>query len=80
MTLNGLQTGPQNKRPIQDHGDKGNSLRAAPLKQRETKEIKVGGKEEVWAQEAHALPFPRNCPTLSPTDLPARKKHHAVPP
>ena len=24
--------------------------------------------------------FPRDCPNLSPTDLPARKKHDAVPP
>ena len=43
----------------QGQGDKGNSLRAAPLKLNETKEIEVGGKEEVLAQEAHALPFPR---------------------
>ena len=28
---------------------KGNSLRASPLKLNETKEIEVGGKEEVWA-------------------------------
>ena len=40
----------------------------------------MGGKEEVWAQKAHALPFPRDHPNLSPTDLPARKKHDAVPP
>ena len=40
----------------------------------------MGGKEEVWAQKAHALPFPRDHPNLSPTDLPARKKHDAMPP
>ena len=40
----------------------------------------MGGKEEVWAHKAHALPFPRNSPNPSPTDLPARKKHDAVPP
>ena len=40
----------------------------------------MGGKEEVWAQGAHALPFPRNSSSQSPTDLPARKKHDAVPP
>ena len=74
------QTGPQNERPVQDHGDKGDSLRATPLEPNKTKEIKVGGKEEVWAQKAHALPFPRDCPYLSPTDLPTRKKHDAVPP
>ena len=42
--------------------------------------MEVGGKEEVWAHKVHALPFPRDCPNLSPTDLPARKKHDAVPP
>ena len=40
----------------------------------------MGGKEEVWAHKAHAFPFPRVCPNPSPTDLPARKKHDAVPP
>ena len=55
-------------------------LRATPLKQNETKEIEVGGKEEVWAQKAHALPFPRDHPNPSPIDLPTRKKHDAVPP
>ena len=32
------------------------------------------------AQGAHALPFPRNSSNWSPTDLPTRKKHDAVPP
>ena len=40
----------------------------------------MGGKEEVQAQKAHALPFPRDHPNLSPMDLPTRKKHDAVPP
>ena len=40
----------------------------------------MGGKEEVQAQEARALPFPRNSSSWSPTDLPARKEHDAVPP
>ena len=40
----------------------------------------MGGKEEVQAQQAHALPFPRNHSNPSPMDLPARKKHDAVPP
>ena len=40
----------------------------------------MGGKEEVQAHKAHAFPFPRVCPNPSPTDLPARKKHDAVPP
>ena len=35
----------------------------------ETKEVEVGGKDEVQAQGAHALPFPRNHPNQSPTDL-----------
>ena len=72
------QAGPWSKRPIQDHGDEGNSLRATPLKLNKRKEIEVGGKEEVWAHKAHAFPFPKDCSKLSPTDLPARKKHDAV--
>ena len=36
----------------------------------------MGGKEEVQAYKA----FPRDHPNPSPTDLPARKKHDAVPP
>ena len=40
----------------------------------------MGGKEGVWAHKAQALPFPRDCPNPSPTDLTARKKHDAVPP
>ena len=40
----------------------------------------MGGKEEVWAHKAHALPFPRDHPNPSPTDLLAKKKHDAVPP
>ena len=40
----------------------------------------MGGKEEVQAQGASALLFPRNHSNPSPTDLPARKKHDAVPP
>ena len=59
---------------------KGNLLRAASLKLNERKEIKVGGKEEVWAYKAHAFPFPRDCPNPSPTGLSARKKHDVVPP
>ena len=40
----------------------------------------MGGEEEVWAHKAHAFPFPKDCPSPSPTDLPTRKKHDAVPP
>ena len=54
-------------------------LRAAHLKWNETKGIEVGGKEEVWAQGAHVLPFPRNSSNRSPMDLPTRKIHDAVP-
>ena len=54
-------------------------LRAAPLELNERKEIIVGGEEEVGAHEAHAIPFPRDFPNPSPTDLPARRKHDAVP-
>ena len=39
----------------------------------------MGGKEEIWVQKAHVSPFPKNHPNPS-TDLPARKKHDAVPP
>ena len=40
----------------------------------------MGGKEEVQAHKSHAFPFPRDPPNPSPADLPARKKHDAVPP
>ena len=40
----------------------------------------MGGKEEVRAHKAHAFIFPRDRPNPSPTELPARKKHDAVPP
>ena len=53
-------------------------LRATPLKLNESKEIEVGGKEEVWSHKAHTFPFPRVHPNPSPTDLPTRKKHDAV--
>ena len=55
-------------------------LKATSLKLNERKEIEVGGKEEVWVNKAHAFPFTKDCPNPSPTDLPARKKHNAVPP
>ena len=42
--------------------------------------MKVGGKEEVLVHKAHAFPFPKDHPNLSPTDFAARKKHYAVPP
>ena len=44
------------------------------------KGIKVGGKEEVQAHKACVSPFPKSHPNPSPMDLPARKKHDAVPP
>ena len=37
------------------------------------------GKEGVSAHGAHAPPFPKRLKNPSPTDLPARKKHNAVP-
>ena len=40
----------------------------------------MGWKEEVHAQKGYALLFLRDCPNLSPIDLPTRKKHDAVPP
>ena len=48
------------------------------MNQKEEKE--VGGKEDVLAHEAHIPPFPKSRSNPSPTDLPARRKHHAVPP
>ena len=42
--------------------------------------IKVAGKEKVQTQKAHAFPFPRDHPNPSPTDLPTRRKHDAMPP
>ena len=65
---------------MQDHGDKGSLLRAASLKLNETQGIEVGRKEEIWAEGAHALPFPRNFLNQSSRDLPMRRKHDAVPP
>ena len=64
--------GPQSKRPVQDHGDKGDSLRTAPLKLSKREKIEVGGKEEVQVHKTHAFPFPKNCPNPSSTDLPTR--------
>ena len=72
--------GPQSKRPVQINRNEGDSLGVNPLKISEAKEIKVGGKEEKHAQKACLPPFPKNHPNPSPTDLPARKKHDAVPP
>ena len=40
----------------------------------------MGAKEEVRAHKAHAFPFPRDRPNPPPTDLPAMKKHDAMPP
>ena len=40
----------------------------------------MGGKEDVLAHEVCIPPFPKNHSNLSPTDLPARRKHNAVPP
>ena len=37
------------------------------------------GKEGILARGAHAPPFPKRLKNPSPTDLPARKKHNAVP-
>ena len=58
----------------------GDSLGAAPLNSSKEMGIKVGGKEEVSVHKAFDSPFPKNHPNPSPTDLPARKKHDAVPP
>ena len=55
-------------------------LRAAPLEPNVRKEIEVDGKEGIQANKAHAFPFPRDWPNPSPTDLPTRKKHDAMPP
>ena len=44
-----------------------------------TEEDEEAGKEGVSAHEVHAPPFPKRLKNPSPTDLPARKKHNAVP-
>ena len=40
----------------------------------------MGGKEDVLAHEVHIPPFPKIYSNPSPTDLPASRKHNAVPP
>ena len=40
----------------------------------------MGGKEDVLAHEVCIPPFPKSHSNPSPTDLPARRKHNAVPP
>ena len=54
--------------------------KSCPLKLSKVKKIKVGGEEGVQAHKARVSPFPKNHPNPFPTDLPARKKHDAVPP
>ena len=48
------------------------------MNQKEEKE--VGGKEDVLTHDIHIPPFPKSQSNPSPTDLPARRKHNAVPP
>ena len=75
--------GPWNKRPNQNSRDEGSSIGAVSPELTQVnrdKEVKVGGKEDVLAFSAHVPPFPKSCPNPSPIDLPARKKHNAVPP
>ena len=48
------------------------------MNQKEEKE--VGGKEDVLANEVCIPPFPKSHSNLSSIDLPARRKHNAVPP
>ena len=40
----------------------------------------MGGKEDVLAYEVCIPPFPKSHSNPSPIDLPARRKHNAVPP
>ena len=40
----------------------------------------MGRKEDVLAHEVLISPFPKSRSNPSPTDLPARRKHNAVPP
>ena len=75
--------GTQNERPNQNNRDDGRSIGAFSPKLTQVnrdKEVKVGEKEDVLAFLAHVPPFPKNHPDPSPTDLPASKKHNAVPP
>ena len=75
--------GPWNERLNKNSRDKGNSIGAVSPESTQVnwvKEVKVDGKEDVLALLACVPPFPKNRPDPSPTDLPARKKHNAVPP
>ena len=40
----------------------------------------MSGKEDVLAHEVRIPPFPKSCSNPSPTDVPARREHNAVPP
>ena len=75
--------GSQSERPTQVNRDEGNPLMIIHPKLNESnqkKEKEEGGKEDVLAHEVHISPFPKSCSNPSPTDLPARRKHNAVPP
>ena len=71
--------GPWSERPVKDDQSKGDSLEVASSRSDEIQNNEVGGKEEIWAHEACVPSLPGNHPNPSPTNLPARKKHDAVP-
>ena len=72
--------GPQSERPVQSKRDEGDSLIVTIPKSNEVEANHGGGEEEVHVHEAGIPPFPTSCQNPSSTDLPARKKHDAVPP
>ena len=75
-------TGPRNKECMQaDQGqdEPVGNVYPEPNVLNPREEDEGAGKEGVLAREAHAPPFPKRPKNPSPTDLPARKKHNAVP-
>ena len=72
----------QSKKPTQVDRYEGDPLRIIhpkPNKPNQKEEKEVGGKEDVLAHEVCIPPFPKSHSNPSPTDLPARRKHNAVP-
>ena len=56
-----------------------NDVYPEPNISNQRKEDEGAGKEGMLTHEAHAPTFPKGPKNPSPTDLPARKKHNAVP-
>ena len=75
-------TGPRSEEPTQAYQGQDEpvgNVYPEPNVSNLREEDEGAGKEGVLAHEAHAPPFPKRPKKPSPTDLPARKKHNAVP-